>query len=245
MVLQDLSELAALGPRRIAIAARAAVAAAGGAGVGTEQENQIARWFVAVVDEAIARGGPRAAAAIWFVLAHDRHPDPDPSAGWSGWSTRCPAIAEVPDPPIAFAFLPGDRADLDDELAPDPDEVATFLAALHTAAAGYVYTAIAGASADDLRALDQIMRAGDAGLDAYHPWGDEFGSWWPSWLSLESSRSLLTRRLLSNAEACHGVANWADGFKSVVTQHAISPVFRIGAIAWLARVALRPAGGAA
>jgi len=219
-------------------------AAGGGAGVSTEQESQIARWFVGSVDEAIARGGPRAAAAIWFVLARDRHADPDPAEAWSGWSARCPAVAEVPAPPIAFAFLPGDPAELD-ELTPDPDEVAPFLAKLRTAAAGYVHTAIAGASADHLDALDQILRADDEELDAYHPWGDGCGSWWPSLMSLESSRSLLTRRRLSNAEACHGVANWADGFASMVAEHAIPPVFRIGVVAWLARVALRSAGGAA
>ena len=44
---------------------------------------------------------------------------------------------------------------------------------------------------------------------------------------------------LSDAEACSGVADWAHGFAGMVAEHAIPPVFRIGASAWLARVALR------
>jgi hypothetical protein len=51
---------------------------------------------------------------------------------------------------------------------------------------------------------------------------------------------MLTCRRLSNAEACSGLGNWAYGFAGMVSEHAIPPVFRIGAIAWLARVALRP-----
>jgi hypothetical protein len=50
---------------------------------------------------------------------------------------------------------------------------------------------------------------------------------------------MLTCRQLSNAEACSGVADWAHGFAGMVAEHAIPPVFRIGASAWLARVALR------
>ncbi len=49
-------------------------------------------------------------------------------------------------------------------------------------------------------------------------------------------------RPLSIAEACHGVADWSDGFASAAAGLVIPPVLRIGVIAWLARVALRPAG---
>jgi hypothetical protein len=203
--------------------------------VGTEQEEQIARWFVGIVDEAIARGGWRAATAIWFVLDRDRHADP-----YEQRAARCPALDEVPDPPVAFEYLPGDP----NEPTPEPDEVAAFLDKLRTAAPSYVYTAIAGASAAHLRALQQIMRANDDELEAYRPFGldlRELASMW-----LQDAHSILTRRQLSNAEACRGVANWADGCASVAAEHAIPPVFRIGAVAWLARVALRsePSDGA-
>lgn len=40
------------------------------------------------------------------------------------------------------------------------------------------------------------------------------------------------------AEASNGFEAWAHGFSSVVAKHAIPPVARIGAVAWLARVAL-------
>lgn len=232
--------LAALGPHRLAIAARAAVAAAGGgAGVGTEQENQIARWFLGIVDEAIARGGARAAAAIWSVLVGDSHPDPNPLEWWSGRSARCPAVAEVPNPPTAFMWEPGEHGP-----TPDPYEVSRFLPKLRTAAAGYVHTAIAGASYDHLRTLHRIMHASDDRLEAYRPWG--FGLIAPqSLIPLDSALSRLTRRQLSNVEACRGVTDWAYGFAKVVAERAIPPVHRIGVVAWLARVALRSEGGAA
>ena len=75
-------------------------------------------------------------------------------------------------------------------------------------------------------------------LEDYRPWGIDFAEEAPA-ESLESARSMLTCRQLSNPEACCGVADWAHGFAGMVAEHAIPPVFRIGAIAWLARVALR------
>jgi esterase/lipase superfamily enzyme len=56
---------------------------------------------------------------------------------------------------------------------------------------------------------------------------------------------MLTCRELSNGEACSGFADWVHGLAGMVAEHAIPPVFRVGAITWLARVALRPQGGAA
>ena len=40
-------------------------------------------------------------------------------------------------------------------------------------------------------------------------------------------------------EICGGFAAWAQGFVRVALDHMLSPVERIGAIAWLALVALR------
>jgi hypothetical protein len=230
------ASLAALGPHRLRIAARAATAAAGGGrGVGSEEEEHIARWFVTVVDEAIRRGGLRAAAAIWFVLASDDHADP-----FEARRARCPAIAEVPYPPRGFAAEPADP----DGVPPDPAEVATFLAKLRAGASGYVRTAIACASASDLLELREIVRADNDTLEDYRPWGIDFGAEEPPSESLESARAMLTCRRLTNAEACSGFADWAHGFAGMVAEHAVPPVFRVGAVAWLARGALQPEAGA-
>jgi hypothetical protein len=56
---------------------------------------------------------------------------------------------------------------------------------------------------------------------------------------------MLTCRQRSNTEACSGFVDWAQGFAAMVAEHALSPVLRIGAVAWLARVALRPDEGVA
>jgi hypothetical protein len=87
--------------------------------------------------------------------------------------------------------------------------------------------------------LRKIVRADDVALEGYRPWGPDFAEGSPAAVSLESARSLLTRRQLSNAEACSGLAEWAHGFAGAVIEHALPPVFRVGAIAWFARVALR------
>ena len=225
------ASLAALGPHRLAIAARAAAAAAGGRGVSAEEEAHIARWFTGVVDETLRRGGLRAAVAVWFVLVADNHADP-----FEARPARCPMVAAVPLPPRGF------ESELDEpgEMTPAPAEVATFLAKLRAAAAGYVHTAIAGASDSDISELREIVRADDDTLEDYRPWGIDFAAETPSSELLEDARSMLTCRHLSNAEACSSFADWAHGFAGMVAEHALPPVFRIGAVAWLARIALRP-----
>lgn len=225
------SELASRGPHRLLIAARAArAAAAGGLGVDAAEEDQIAQWFTRIVDEAIHRDGLRAAAAIWFVLVGDGQADP-----FELWYARCPGVAMVPEPPHGYSSDPASSPDD----APDPAEAAAFLAKLRAAAASYIRTAIAGASETDLIELRLILHATDAALEEYRPWGPSFAEGSPAHASLEAARSTLTRRQLSNADACSGLAEWAHGFAGMVVEHSLSPVFRIGAIAWFARVALR------
>jgi hypothetical protein len=229
------TDLAARGPHRLAIAARAATAAAtGGRGVSADEEDRIAQWFGGIVEEAIRRGGLPAAAAIWVVLAGDSHDDP-----LYGRSARCPAIAAVPPPPeVSFELgEPGAPS----AVTPDPDAVAAFLTKLRAAAPGYVYTALACASGADLHDLREIMGADDHALEEFRPWGVELAAETPASELLEDARSILTCRQLSNTEACGGVADWAHGFAAMVAEHALPPVLRIGAVAWLARVALRSA----
>lgn len=231
------ARLAALGPHRLPIAARAATAAAGGGrSVTAEEEERIAQWFGGIVDEAIQRGGLPAAVAIWTVLEGDNHADP------VGVRTaRCPAMAEVPPPPAAFAFEPGEPGGAG-EAALDPDEVGAFLAKLRAAAPRYVHTAVACASEDELHDLRGITAADARALEELRPWGVDLGAEGLAAEALEDARSMLTYRHLSNTEACSGFADWAQGFAGMVAEHALSPVLRIGAVAWLARVALRAEG---
>ena len=107
-----------------------------------------------------------------------------------------------------------------------------------------MHTAVAGASAADLDELREIVRAHDDALEDYRPWGVDFAEGALPSEVLADARSMLTCRRLSNAEACSGFADWARGFAGRVIDHELPPVFRVGAVAWLARVALRPDGGA-
>jgi hypothetical protein len=231
------ARLAALGPHRLPIAARAATAAAdGGRSATAEDEERIAQWFGGIIDEAILRGGLPAAVAIWTVLVGDSYADP-----LGGRTVRCPAMAEVLPPPSAFAFEPGESGG-SDEVALDPAEVEAFLAKLRAAAPRYVHTAVACASEADLHDLREITTADVRGLEEFRPWGVDLGADGLATAALEDARSMLTYRHLSNTEACSGFADWAHGFAGMVAEHALSPVLRIGAITWLARVALRAEG---
>ena len=218
------AELAALGPHRLAIAVHAArAAAAGGAGLSSGEEEQIADWLAGIVDEAIGRGGgsgddeDETAAAIWHVLAGDGHRDPEREH-----AARCPAVAAAPHP-----GAPG------------------FLASMSAAARGYVYTAIAGASAEEIAELREILAASDDGLETYRPWGLVDTEDPPAAALLEPALASLTLRRPTSAEVCCGFGGWARGFAQAALEHTPSPVERIGAIAWLARVALVPVGGTA
>jgi hypothetical protein len=212
------TKLAARGHHRVAIALHAARAAAsGGAQLTAHEEEQIAAWFAGIVDEAIRRGGSsgddrdETAAAIWQVLSGDWHRDPVRVC-----PARCPAVAEAP--------APGERG---------------FLAAFRAAAAGYVHTAIAGASEDEIAELCALAVASDAELETYRPWGLVDAEDAPAAALLEPALASLTLRRPTNAELCSGFGGWAQGFALVTIEHTLSPVDRIGATAWLARVALR------
>jgi len=212
------AELAARGPYRIAIAMHAARAAAtGGSGLTFHEEEQIAAWFAGIVDEAIQRGGgsrddhDETATAIWHVLIGDWHRDPR-----RAYPARCPNVAAVP--------CPGAPA---------------FLAALRAVAAGYAHTAIAGASAEEIDELCALLIMGEDDLEAYRPCGLVDTEDAPASELLGPALAILTLRRPTNAELCSGFAGWAQGFAQVAIEHSLSPVDRIGAIAWLARVALR------
>jgi hypothetical protein len=257
-------KLAALGPDsfRRAVAARAARAAAGGGDISVDEEERLARWFARIIDEAIRRGGLAAGVAIWSLLTGDNHADPV-----LGRAVRCPAMASIPEPPRGFRFVePGvarascfpesatvrpprprraPEPPTIDPAALDPAEVALFMGQLRDAAPAYVHTAVAGASESELQVLRDIARANDDELEYFRPWAVDLASDVPASASLENARSMLTARYLSNPEACSGFAEWAHGLTSMVAEHALPPVLRIGAIAWLARVALRPEDGAA
>jgi hypothetical protein len=184
------------------------------------EEEQIALWFTGIIDEALRRGGgsrddsDETAAAIWRVLVGDWHQDPERVC-----LPRCPVVAQVPHP-----GTPG------------------FLALLRAAAAGYVHTTVAGASADDIAELRWLLTANDDDLEAYRPWGPVETEDAPPSNLLEPALASLTLRRPTNVETCRGLGGWAQGFAQLAIEHTIPPVDRIGAIAWLARVALRDEG---
>lgn len=228
------AELSALGSHRLAVAARAAVAAAsGGLGVSAEEAADLAQWFAGVVDEALLRGGLAAGVAIWLVLAGDSQDGP-----FDARVPRCPAVAAVLLP-LDIAGRPAALLDPARQ-APAP-AVAAFLAGLRAAAAGYVHTALACASPADVLELREIARVEDDALEDYRPWGVDLAEDDPASEALERARAMLTCRRLSPDEVCGGLADWARGLAGTVTEHALPPVFRIGAVAWFARVALQEA----
>jgi hypothetical protein len=205
-------KLAAFGAHRVALALHAArTVVLGGIGVSTDEEDAIARWFAGIVDEAIDRGDEHAAGAIWFLLMGD----------WQRASdhhrlARCPAIA-------AMLRSPGELG---------------FVAALRAAAPSYARTVIAGAGPDEIATLRAIVRADDAALDEWRPWGVSLVDDHPASEDLENARQILTSRHLTNRKACNGFSRWANGMASAVAEHAVPGVYRLGAIAWFAKVAL-------
>ena len=210
------AELAERGAHRVALALRVARAAAtGGRNVSIEEEGQIAAWFAGVVELALRRGREDAADAIWHIWHGDFQRDP------IGRSARCPAVA------IAMEAPPGDLHFVDE---------------LRAAAPGYVRTAIAGASDDEIDELRALVAADDEHLEAYRPYAAVPGArTWRGYAAdpLESALAHLTRRRPTHEQITSAVAGWAYRFARLADEHTISPVRRIGAITWLARVALR------
>jgi len=228
------AELASLGLDRLEIAARAALAtvSAAGGSVSTEEEAAIAAWFRGIVEEALRRGRGHAGRAIWFIFAGDDRCDP-----YVNRPARCPVVEE-PAPTIGCEPEPTPAEGAD--LAAHEQASSDFLYQLGAAADDYIRAVIAGATDDDVLELRKLMNADDAALDAvYRPFGASFAETDPA-EHLECARHLLTRRHLSNTDACRAIEEWAFGSREAALDHALTPVFRVGVVAWLARVALRP-----
>ena len=171
------------------------------------------QWLADTIDLAIARGGENAASAIWYVIAGDWQQDP------SGIRpVRCPAVALV-------EAGPGDRG---------------FVAALRTHAPMYMRTVMSGASKRDVALLREFVGADEQMLDELRPFGTcaDLTEDRAAWADLEDARVALTARYPSSDDVCSGVGAWASGMASAAHAHGLTPVLRIGAIAWLARVAL-------
>ena len=219
----DLTEWTALGAsllaltngaHRVALAMRTARAAAsGGIEVGADEARAMEQWLADTIDLAIARGGENAASAIWYVLAGDWHQDPSAIR-----PARCPAVAMI-------EAGPGDRG---------------FVAALRTHAPMYIRTVMSGASKRDVALLREIAGADEQTLDELRPFGTRatLTEDRAPWEDLEDARATLTARYPSSDDVCSGVGAWASGMASATYEHALTPVLRIGAIAWLAHVAL-------
>jgi len=202
------------GAHRVALAMRTARAAAsGGIEIAADEARAMEQWLADTIDLAIARGGENAASAIWYVIAGDWQRDPSAIR-----PARCPAVAMI-------EAGPGERG---------------LVAALRTHAPMYMRTAISGASKRDVALLREMVGADEQTLDEFRPFGTcaNLTEDRAPWEELEDARSALTARYPSSDDVCSGVCAWASGMASAAYEHALSPVLRIGAIAWLARVAL-------
>jgi hypothetical protein len=225
----SLNDWSALGvelarhPHRLALALHVARAATSGGGrLTSHEEDQIATWFGDVVAEGIAhtggitvdeRGGTDNifARAGWYVLHTDRIRD----ARRRG-SSRCPSLDEVP--------CPGDPG---------------FVDSLRAAAPGYVRTVIAGATKDEIDELATLLTLDARTLDErYRPFAGPFTEDVHPAETYERALADLTRRYFTNEDVCSGVEGWAAAFAMAAHDHDIPPVSRIGAVVWLARVAL-------
>jgi hypothetical protein len=202
------------GAHRIALAMRTARAASsGGVEIGADDARAMEQWLADTIDLAIARGGENAAAAIWYVLAGDWQQDPS-----SVRPARCPAVAMI-------EAGPGEPG---------------FVEVLRTRAPMYIRTMMSSASKRDVALLREIVGADEQTLDEFRPFG---AFTHPTedcapWEELDDARAALTARYPSSDDVCSGVCAWASGMASAAYEHALNPVLRIGAIAWLARVAL-------
>jgi hypothetical protein len=202
------------GAHRVALAMRTARAAAsGGIEIGAGEARAMEQWLADTIDLAIARGGENAAAAIWYVITGDWQQDPGAIR-----PARCPVVAMI-------ETGPGDRG---------------FVAALRTHAPMYLRTVVSGASTRDVALLREIVGADEQMLDELRPFGARANLTEDRapWEDLEDARATLIARYPSSDDVCSGVCAWASGMASVAYEHAVTPVLRIGAIAWLAHVAL-------
>ena len=219
----DLAEWTALGAsllalpngaHRVGLAMRTARAAAsGGIEIGADEVRAMEQWFADTIDLAIARGGENAASAIWNVIAGDWQPDPSAIR-----PARCPAVAMI-------EAAPGERG---------------LVAALRTHAPMYIRTVVSGATKRDVTLLRELVGADEQMLDELRPFGTcaNLAEDRAPWADLEDARATLIARYPSSDDVCSGVCAWASGMASVAYEHALPPVLRIGAIAWLAHVAL-------
>lgn len=211
------------GAHRLALAMRTARAAtSGGIEIGVDEARAMEQWLADTIDLAITRGGENAASAIWYVIAGDWQPDSSAIR-----PARCPAVAMI-------EAGPGERG---------------FAAALRTYAPMYIRTVVSGASKRDVALLREIVGADDQMLDELRPFGASasLAEDRAPWEDLEDAHAAFTARYPSSDDVCLGVCAWASGMASAAYEHALTPVLRVGAIAWLARVALvtQPMAGGA
>lgn len=210
-------EIALRGPHHLTLATRVARAATSGGGTLTAaQEDELARWFAGIVDAGIERTGEPFARATWYVLHTDWHRDPDRVR-----PPRCPAMARVPSPN-------------------DP----RFVAALRAATPDYMRTVIAGASDEECQELIQMPALGERILDErYRPFAGPYTEDVYHAEMTERALAAISRRFYTPADMCEAVESWAAAHDESTVEATIPPVARIGAVAWLACVAIRTGGG--
>src|SRR5262249_20176143 len=99
---------------------------------------------------------------------------------------------------------------------------------------------LSGASKRDVALLREIIGADEQTLDELRPFGarTNLTEDRAPWEDLEEARATLLARYPSSADVCSCVCSWAHCMPSAAYEHALTRVLRIGAIAWLAHVAL-------
>ncbi|HWO24479.1 MAG TPA: hypothetical protein VNO30_37300 [Kofleriaceae bacterium] len=103
---------------------------------------------------------------------------------------------------------------------------------------GYVRTVIAGADADTIAELRQILTMSDRMLEEYRPLGCYFGEGYPDSTARENALENLIRRHPSIEQICRAVEGWALWYRDETIEHNIPPINRLATIAWLTHVAL-------
>lgn len=210
-------ELLARHPHRLALALHAAQSTAtGGVGVTPDEEERMVAWFRETIEIVIARGGANdegdnapGAEAVWWLIEMDRIRTPEGCCS----EARCP-----------FELCAGEAGLVENLRAVAPE---------------YMRTVIAGAAPHEVEELRELLAATDKDLEGYRPLaGPLVDGEVPVAYTMDTMLADLTRVNPTAKQVCSGVEHWSQVFEQISREHYIPPVNRVGAIAWLARVAL-------
>ena len=98
---------------------------------------------------------------------------------------------------------------------------------------------LASACGEDVDEIRKLARAGVDELDEYRPFAGPYviGDT-PATEKMERALRDLTRTRPTTDQVCSGFEDWARAFEQISREHNVHAVNRIGAVVWLAKVAL-------